>query len=296
MKRSFFFCFVLILLWCTAHGLTNADFNPDYVADIFGYSVLGAPMYAVYNASTAHLPPVLVLFNIHGNENSGYYMGLKMLQFPMPDLNVHAVWVPTLNPDGVEYELRENIDGVDLNRAFGDRCQRTENETTVETEAMKVLIAKLQPIVIISYHMGAAVVVWGPDQDCNNTEVAIQAPMSPFEESLDTYWAKAYAHFWGKGDESRTIQGSAMYQVAGSLIEYAVPEFTQVALVVEMDIHKKPNDVREEIVETQHHTALMKVLDKIGKEAVTVLPECLKNETVFTDKNAQWFLIHDYQC
>lgn len=283
-----FFFLLLILL-----GYQSAV-DPGYTVDIIGYSELGAPIHTVYNASTSHLPTVLILLNIHGDEAAGYHMGVRMLEHPMGDLGINALWVPTMNPDGLAYNTRENMEGIDLNRAFGDRCNRTESLSAVEADVMEKFIQELRPLAIVSYHMGAAVVVWGPDQDCNSTADATKAPMSSFEESLDTYWASRYAHHWGKGDESRTIQGSAMYQLSGSLLEYAVPKYTQLGLVVEMDRHKHPNDVLEEIVESQHRIALLAFLADIGKEAVSVLPECLKAESLFVDGNpdAKWFLTH----
>lgn len=292
MKLIFFLVIALFLdaLCC--------DVDPGYTVETVGYSEMGAPIQAIYNASTVGLPPVLVILDIHGDEAAGYRMGLRLLSSPLSGLNTHVVWVPTMNPDGLTYGLHTNINGIDLNRAFGDRCNRTDTDATAEAEAMKRLIAALRPLVIVSYHMGAAVVVWGADQDCNSTALAVKAPMSPFEESLDTYWAARYAHHWGKGDESRTIQGSAMYQIAGSLIEYAVPTYAQVGLVVEMDRHKAPNDVLEEIVESQHRAALLSFLDEIGRDAVTTLPPCLANEPLFARAapGAAWFLTHGSTC
>ena len=71
MKCFLFLC-IILFIWHRAHGLEATDFHPGYAVDVIGYSVMEQPLYAVYNVSTAHLPPVLVLFNIHGNENSGY--------------------------------------------------------------------------------------------------------------------------------------------------------------------------------------------------------------------------------
>lgn len=288
------FLIIFSLLLLSFFSLTVTDIHKDYAVDVIGHSEMGVPILAVYNISTTYLPSVLIVLNIHGDEQAGYAMGLRMLTQPMI-LPVHAIWIPTMNPDGVEYETRGNVDGLDLNRAFGDRCNRTQNTETAETRAIKKFIQKTEPMVLLSYHMGAAVVVWGPDQDCNSTSTQIKAPMSSFEETLDLHWATHYAHHWGKGDESRTIQGSAMYQLAGSMLEYAVPTYTEVGMIIEMDAHKHPNDILEEIIETQHREALLAVLADIGAEAVAEVPECLKNETLLA-KARSWYLLPPDHC
>jgi succinylglutamate desuccinylase len=245
-----------------------ANVHASYARAVIGHSVMGLEI-AEYRVDDSHLrgaPKVLIVGNIHGNEVSGFDLVARVLREPPHTilLGIDVRWVPSMNPDGMYYDMRENVDRVDLNRAFPDICNRTNGSATIESRAMMDYIATERPLAIVSYHGGAAEVVWGPDQNCTSDALSVATAVSDFQLKLMQSAATAYARTL----RVPIIEGSVMYQISGSMLEYAVPRFSQLGLVVEMDEAKEPTDKRENLVVSRHTTALFDLLRDIKTHAV----------------------------
>lgn len=266
-------CLVFFLL-CLLH----VQLLWAYEQSIIGTSVLNMPIYLYRNASVSGLPRVLVLGNIHGNEQSGFHVVQHFVNNNIQFAGVDVFWIPTLNPDGMMLDTRENFMGVDLNRAFPDVCGRAKHsDGTPETRAFAAFVAQYHFVAVLSFHMGAAVIVWGPDQNCESSAFAVETPVAPFLKQQDTFWSLAYVHHlhaltMDKNYVDGIVEGSAMYQLSGSLLEFVFPNNTQLGIVIEMFDHKHPSNEDEIVVESDHIDALAAFIELVAKQSVAVQP------------------------
>src|SRR5436190_16444662 len=82
-----------------------------------GQSVGGRPMYAVKVGDLDNPRSVLVVGDIHGDENAGIPVARTLASsHPRPESLI--IVIKDLNPDGVAAGTRQNAHGVDLNRNF----------------------------------------------------------------------------------------------------------------------------------------------------------------------------------
>jgi protein MpaA len=131
---------------------------------VVGHSVQGRPIRLIHVEGTG--PRVLVVGCIHGNECAGAAVVAALRRaHPREDL-----WlIPTLNPDGLAHDVRQNAHGVDLNRNFGAMWQRSGAPWSTyyagphpfsepETQLARRLILRLRPRVTIWFHQHMDVV------------------------------------------------------------------------------------------------------------------------------------------
>ena len=133
----------------------------------FGRSVHGIALTAV-EVGNPHLPAVLVIGCIHGNEPAGIAVVDQLLRTP-PGSGVHLWLVRTLNPDGQHARTRTNADGVDLNRNFAGDWRPLDPAgglhyagprvlSEPEAMAMTVLLQQIRPSVGIWFHQALDVI------------------------------------------------------------------------------------------------------------------------------------------
>ena len=127
----------------------------------FGESVQGRPL-VVHRRGEAGGARVLVVGVIHGNEQAGLPI-VDLLHDMQLDQGVDLWLVPSMNPDGVAANTRQNAHGVDLNRNFTIGWEQIgqngywqySGETAAsepETQAMMKLARMIQPDIVIWYH------------------------------------------------------------------------------------------------------------------------------------------------
>jgi len=88
---------------------------------VFGRSVRGAPLVAERLGDPSASTRVLVVGEIHGDEDEGREV-IDVLRRSYAELNGLELWtVMTINPDGHESKQRVNANGVDLNRNFSHK-------------------------------------------------------------------------------------------------------------------------------------------------------------------------------
>ncbi len=106
--------------------------------------------------------PVVVIGVIHGDEDDGVAIVDELRSNPVPD-GVELWLVESMNPDGQAAQLRQNANGVDLNRNFpyrwgpigvpGDpQYAGTGPASEPETQAIVNFIGQLRPEIVIWYH------------------------------------------------------------------------------------------------------------------------------------------------
>lgn len=142
------------------------------------YEVIGVDASSNYNIYAIHLgnkekPKILVIASIHGSEWKSTHYTLDFFEmlynntYPDQDFrnytlqNYHIIYVPVANPYGfdIPYEVppntpgsaprkdgRENYNGVDLNRDFGEQSQP-------ETRAIVNLGNEYKPFAFLSCHL-----------------------------------------------------------------------------------------------------------------------------------------------
>lgn len=148
-----------------------------HTVEVYGYSREGRPLLAYYFGTAG--VTTLYVGGIHGNEPSSKYilddwMGeLEANPNQMPK-NRQIVVVPSINPDGIARNTRNNAKGVNLNRNFPtDNWRRHIDDTDgyrkngggskplsePEAKALASLVQRLRPRLMMSYHAVGSVVI-----------------------------------------------------------------------------------------------------------------------------------------
>lgn len=125
-----------------------------------GRSVQGRPIYARVLGPDRASRKVLLVGCIHGNECAGQAILAALARRPV--LAGVQLWlVQRLNPDGSDAGIRQNSDGVDLNRNFPYRWERVTDPTYYsgphpasepETRTAMRWIERTRPAVTIWFH------------------------------------------------------------------------------------------------------------------------------------------------
>jgi len=141
------------------------DLTQDIVG--LGFSAEGRPIFAE-RYGTPGGRRVLVIGVIHGDEDAGIAIVDELRRRPVPE-GVELWLVESMNPDGVANRVRQNGNGVDLNRNFpykwgpigqpGDgQYAGTGPASEPETQAMINFMDQLQPDITTWYHQDLYVV------------------------------------------------------------------------------------------------------------------------------------------
>jgi protein MpaA len=128
---------------------------------VIGTSVLGRPIVAVHRWRPGATRTLLVIGNMHGDEQAGLRVVHLLRTQPLPAA-VDLWLIRTSNPDGTAADRRTNAHGVDLNRNFPRRWVRAGKGTLnwsgpraasePETRALLSFVARIQPRTTIVFH------------------------------------------------------------------------------------------------------------------------------------------------
>ena len=143
---------------------------------------------------------VLIIGVFHGDEPQGKYLIEKYLSqkiYPQKEGNNNLIFIPCLNPDGMQNNTRINANSVDLNRNFPtknwgqDGSDAGENPkdyyggkapaSEIETQFVIDIIEKYQPKLILTLHAPYKIVNYdGPAQDiAQKISEIISYPVEP---------------------------------------------------------------------------------------------------------------------
>ena len=139
---------------------------------VIGRSVRGRRIWAV-EVGDRSLPPTLVVGCIHGNECAGTAIVDRLVRVR----TVHLWLIPTLNPDGMAADTRQNAHGVDLNQNWPTAWRRHGQPWSTyysgprplsepESRIGLAFITRIHPRVTIWYHQHMNLVYgsgFGPD-------------------------------------------------------------------------------------------------------------------------------------
>ncbi|MGH8870180.1 MAG: M14 family zinc carboxypeptidase [Actinomycetes bacterium] len=155
-----------------AEGASTASSSTATVHErrLVGRSVQDRPIYAYRKGSPTARRTVVVLGQMHGNERAvrptaRYLTGLAVSR------DVDLWIVPTMNPDGAAHRSRRNARGVDFNRNYGHRWQRSSRGSVTyggarpssepETRAVVRFLNDVDPRHVVSLHQP----LYGVDTD-----------------------------------------------------------------------------------------------------------------------------------
>ena len=128
--------------YITLHNIEPLLRNCDGTFKVFleGHSVLGKPVYSV--TAGQGTTKVYIWSQMHGNESTTTKAIFDFLNFLKGGSELAEAWLshftfcilPMLNPDGAELYIRENANGVDLNR---DSVQLSQPESRILREVFE---------------------------------------------------------------------------------------------------------------------------------------------------------------
>jgi protein MpaA len=124
-----------------------------------GTSVQGRPIVAIRVGDPDAKVKAVVLGAIHGNEKAGVWVS-RAIRDARAIKGVDLWIVPTINPDGIAHNRRQNAHGVDLNRNWGRRWAPLTGQyysgprpwSEPETRAFRDFIHEIDPKFIVSFH------------------------------------------------------------------------------------------------------------------------------------------------
>lgn len=124
-----------------------------------GTSVQGRPIRAFRLGEKNADVRAVVLGSMHGNERAGIAV-VDSLRNGSPVHDIDLWLVPTINPDGVAANDRQNARGVDLNRNFpyqwarlsGNYYSGTKPLSEPESRALARFLDRVRPHFVVSFH------------------------------------------------------------------------------------------------------------------------------------------------
>jgi murein peptide amidase A len=129
--------------------------------EVVGTSVEGRPIIALHRARAGATRTVLVIGNVHGDEQAGLRVVRRLRDRAHLPADLDLWLVPTANPDGTAADRRTNAHGVDLNRNFpylwhpsprGSTWSGRAPLSEPESVALKALIRRLHPVLTVVFH------------------------------------------------------------------------------------------------------------------------------------------------
>lgn len=130
-------------------------------------SLRGRPIRSIHLGPADAPVRLVVLGQMHGDEPAGRRIVELLTRRSLPE-GVQLWLVSTMNPDGAARHSRTNAEGVDLNRNFPSRWQRTKIRSLYfsgywaasepETKGMMRFLTSVRPTAVISFHQAYGMV------------------------------------------------------------------------------------------------------------------------------------------
>ena len=143
----------------TAEAAPVEDARTVIGSRVIGRSVQGRPIRAYHLGDPTSPVKAVVLGSIHGDETAGVRVteGIRRGQ-PVHEVDLWVI--PTINPDGVARDRRQNAHGVDLNRNFPYQWGRLTGKyysgpkplSEPESRALKRFLDQVRPRFMVSFH------------------------------------------------------------------------------------------------------------------------------------------------
>jgi hypothetical protein len=208
--------------------------------DTIGFSVQGRAIWAmkVKNSPTVeeYKPEIRLAGNIHGDEQIGTEITLYFLRYLLTNyasnswvqnlVNNREIWIiPILNPDGHVADVRENANGIDLNRDYGYMWSGEGSSpgpsSQIENQAMMQHALDNNITIEYNYHSNASYVNYLWDHH--------------FADPPDSQYIITISQVYADSSGLTPINGYDWYQVTGSLQDYTFGTGGGIATTIETD-------------------------------------------------------------
>jgi hypothetical protein len=143
------------------HPTASAAAKPLLEQVVIGRSVQGRPIVAIHRWRPGATQRLLVIGNMHGDEQAGFRVVHRLLTDSLPSA-VDLWLIRSANPDGTAANRRTNAHGVDLNRNFPRRWVSAGRGTSnwsgpraasePETRALLSFVRRFQPRTTFVFH------------------------------------------------------------------------------------------------------------------------------------------------
>lgn len=129
--------------------------------EVVGTSVNGRPIVLIHRARPEATRRLLVIGSMHGDERAGTRVVRRLVKRAKLPRDLDLWLIPTTNPDGAAADRRTNAHGVDLNRNFPYRWQRSARTATwsgtrplsePEAETVRAVIHRVEPQLTVIFH------------------------------------------------------------------------------------------------------------------------------------------------
>ena len=228
--------------------------SPRVAVEILGESVQGRPIRLLRIGNPAPGPAdrvtLLLTGCVHGNEPAGREALLALAQQldttddagDLAWLADNPVWlIPTVNPDGIDAGMRENADGVDLNRDLVAL-------TAPETQAVARALGRGRPLVMVDMHESINLI--DPTSDievnCARPAQAHQNIKDRGVELRDLMLARATSEGWPNDIFGSTVRGDLTLLDINAALRHSV------ACIVETNFSDDTTSGREHRLEMQN--------------------------------------------
>ena len=142
-------------------GAAQAADSPQVSRFTIGMSVQGRPITVVHLADPGAHTRVVVIGNIHGDEQAGFRVIKALRELKTLPSNLDLFLIRTANPDGTAANTRTNAHGVDLNRNFPFRWHSSSRGLTwsgrrplsePESLTLRAFVRQIKPALVVVFH------------------------------------------------------------------------------------------------------------------------------------------------
>jgi len=230
-------------------------------------------------------PRVLIVGGIHGNEQLSVYVTLKLMQLAAENdsfaNDVELTFIPVMNEGGLDANTRLTQNGVDLNRNFPFKWQKTStsgSEPLCEQESAALADEAINVYsLVITFHTGAFCIstLW----DYAGTIASEGVPSSYSYEDFVSKYCPAYALIDSSasryaqlvessgGADFTAIEGFDWYSVYGSICDWYYFNYGSLGYTIELDNRQGDLSIsRDELEEVWsfHKDAILSLIASCG--------------------------------
>jgi protein MpaA len=128
---------------------------------VIGQSVQHRDITVVHRFHPGATVKVVVIGNIHGDEQAGFRVIKKLREIQSLPSNLDLFLIKTANPDGTAADTRTNSHGVDLNRNFPYHWRSSSKGLTwsgrrplsePESLTLRAFVRQIKPALVVVFH------------------------------------------------------------------------------------------------------------------------------------------------
>jgi hypothetical protein len=226
--------------------------------DTIGTSINGKYIFALKISDNAGLnedePVVFYSSSIHGDELAGFVLMMRLTDYMLKNYNLNSrvknmvdnleIWInPLSNPDGtygsgnsITSPVRENVNGVDLNRNFPEPPY-TAYVAQKENIAMMKFLRKHRFVISANFHSGYEVVNYPWDKwysVYHADESWFNSISRSYADTVHTYSGTGYMI----DEQNGVTRGAAWYVIHGGRQDFVTYELQGREVTIEIDAVK----------------------------------------------------------